>query len=357
MKALPFDLKSSIKDYLITSTLSYPKYKNGSKCITLLVEGDLDFDIYTALGKLSTNNNTSSYLFSPISAYEDFREYLRLSMPFLLDYYYNAFDYVIDGVNSGINRKDCYGIIDSDLGQHGESTTPNLSITETHDHETLLIKCYFDMFVNGIIRDLSLTETEKRQLMQDISSILLFTVQQGLLEKAAIAATDEEQRPFLSFVSHSYFEKCDYNGQPFDNLISDAISEFVISQDPRFVLKYQRYGEKLRKKYEIIKGRKRRLIEAICGSDLISKWVCHGYDHLGREEQALIQDICWFTNGHFFVNHFKRLLQKDYGAIFSPSEKYSDYFNKPMIEYLSNNKEIYCSFDPIKQYKSNFLGE
>ena len=213
------------------------------------------------------------------------------------------------------------------------------------------------MFVNGIIRDLSLTETEKRQLMQDISSILLFTVQQGLLEKAAIAATDEEQRPFLSFVSHSYFEKCDYNGQPFDNLISDAISEFVISQDPRFVLKYQRYGEKLRKKYEIIKGRKRRLIEAICGSDLISKWVCHGYDHLGREEQALIQDICWFTNGHFFVNHFKRLLQKDYGAIFSPSEKYSDYFNKPMIEYLSNNKEIYCSFDPIKQYKSNFLGE
>ena len=131
MKALPFDLKSSIKDYLITSTLSYSKYKNGSKCITLLVEGDLDFDIYTALGKLSTNNNTSSYLFSPISAYEDFREYLRLSMPFLLDYYYNAFDYVIDGVNSGINRKDCYGIIDSDLGQHGESTTPNLSITDT----------------------------------------------------------------------------------------------------------------------------------------------------------------------------------------------------------------------------------
>ena len=352
MKPLPFDLKKSIKDYLITSTLSYPKYKNGNKCITLLVEGDLDFDIYTALGKLSTSDNASSYIFSPISVYEDFREYLKRSMPFLVDYRYNAFDFVIDGASSG---KECFGIIDSDLGQHEESVTTNLSITETHDHETLLIKCYFDMFVRGIIHDLALTETETQQITEDISKIFLFTVQQGLLEKVALEIIDEEQRPFLSFVSHTYFEKCDYNGQPFEDLIEDAIKEFINSQDPRFFKKYEKYGEKVKNKFKLIKGRKKALIEAINENDLIRKWICCGYNNLNQEEQSLVQDICWFTNGHFFVRQLKRCLKEDYGASSSPNEKFSDYFNKPMVEYLSKNKEIYCSFDPIKKFKSNFL--
>lgn len=330
----------------------YPPSKYG-KAKTLFVEGSIDKKVCDAIRK-ATETSSGKYYYYPIFTYKEFNAFMTSGPCGKMGKPYYAYQFVIDAAKT---VKNSYGIIDNDLDQHKhEEPQKNLGITHTHDQETLLLLCYFNLYYKYLVGNIS--TKDRVALEDDLLKVLLFAVKQGLLEDTSISMSGtitENEALLLQLISHSYFKKgCEdietvhgkkkpkvveqYYLSNFEIEVDNSIHTFC-STGPDNAL-----AQKFKRKFEKNLAKKESFLNNIT-VELIHLWLENGYDSLSSNQQQVINEICWYANGHIIISQLNDCIYRYIDVNKPLNEAFAD----GLVHYLANNYDVYCAYNPFKK--------
>lgn len=357
-------------------------FDSSSHCNNVLfVEGDLDYRIYAELDSISGNRPKE---FSTIFSYAEYKKSIKESINRGASdedgiWSGEGFQYVINAVETNLaqelNEKSkvtTIGIIDNDHGQHDEDVKNNQNLfnTETNDHETMLIFCFFDALYRDINGNGKLKNNFENQenFLNNIIKIFSFTLRQGILAQSSIIIEKErglgkEDKKLLVQISQRYWrDGCadiDYKNKKIYNKIIEPFYKYNFEEELEEAIKSSfpkpRQTDivcKLKDRYN--KKLKNFFANHQDVDSTIKKWLINGIDALLLEEKKTIKEICWYSHGHIFFSQFKLCYDEMFEDLKNKGTYSKDYAEKLLIPYYKKEQNEYLKYNPIKGYKETY---
>jgi len=356
---MELDWKGLIPIYLniINSSIGYECMDKKKKIHFLIVEGknDRDYFYYPVLKFNIIDTDNKKYNFSILKKniiFDISNCFLKVQTPDqmfsekiindLKDKYNSIneqqkiykFDFVIEFINSYNNMYnklkniDCYGIIDRDFGH--EIPKEKISMTETHDFETTLVRLYMDDYFDLIC------DEKKEKAIKVLADTLDFTFKQGILENESfkfVRNHPEELNKTIIEFTHNYFKN------------NSNKEKFIRFDFDTYFKKYNFFYQELINNYKMELKKVYNFKDELV--NILKRWLID--KKTSSIDNKMLDRIFYYTNGHILLNQLICNGEDIFRLSNKLTEKiFVDNFVKKIIK--TKYKKIYRTL-PLIKYK------